>query len=81
MSVSFDLTGKVAVITGGAGILCSEMARQLAESGVSVAILDLFGDKAEKVAEEITAKGGRAIGVQADVLDKNSLINASDSVL
>jgi len=81
MSVSFDLTGKVAVITGGAGILCREMARQLAESGVSVAILDLFGDKAEKVAEEITAKGGRAIGVQADVLDKNSLINARDRVL
>jgi NAD(P)-dependent dehydrogenase (short-subunit alcohol dehydrogenase family) len=48
MSVSFDLSGKAAVITGGAGILCSEMARQLAQRGVNVAILDLFGDKAEE---------------------------------
>ena len=60
MSVSFDLAGKVAVITGGAGILCSEMARQLGARGVSVAVLDIFGDKAEKVAADITSAGGKA---------------------
>ena len=81
MSVSFDLTGKVAVITGGGGILCSEMARQLAERGVSVAVLDLAADKAEAVASEITAKGGKAIAVQTDVLDKDSIIRAKDIVL
>ena len=57
MSVSFDLTGKVAVITGGGGILCSEMARQLAERGVNVAVLDLAADKAEAVASEDHCQG------------------------
>ena len=81
MSVSFDLSGKAAVITGGAGILCSEMARQLAQRGVNVAILDLFGDKAEEVAEDINAAGGKAIGIQCDVLDKDSIIAARARVL
>ena len=39
--VSFDLSGNVAVITGGAGILCSAMAKGLAEAGAQIAVLDL----------------------------------------
>jgi len=79
--VSFDLKGKTAVITGGAGILCSEMARQLAEVGVKVAVLDINGEKARQVAGEIQEAGGCAIGVEANVLDKDSLIRAKDAVL
>lgn len=50
-----DLTGKVAVVTGGGGILCSVMAKSLAASGAKVAILDLKEEAAAKVADEIVA--------------------------
>lgn len=79
--VNFSLNGKVAVITGGAGILCSEMAYEIAESGAKVAVLDLFKDKADLVADRINSKGGTAIGVGANVLDKNSLEDAKNEVL
>ena len=42
---SFDLSDKVAVITGGGGVLCGTMARALAEHGVRVAVLDLKNDE------------------------------------
>ena len=71
-----DLTGKVAVVTGGGGILCSVMSKALAKSGASVAILDLREEAAQKVADEITADGGKAIGVAANVLDPESLAKA-----
>lgn len=81
MSINFDLSGKVAVITGGAGILCGEMSRQLGSLGVKVAVLDLDGDKAKKVADDIVAAGGDAIGVKVDVLSKESLEAARDTIL
>ena len=68
-----DLTGKVAVVTGGGGILCSVMAKSLAASGAKVAILDLKQEAAEKVAGKINANGGSAIGIAANVLDIESL--------
>ena len=68
-----DLTGKVAVVTGGGGILCSVMAEALAEAGAKVAILDLREDAAAKVADRINANGGCAIGIGANVLDPASL--------
>lgn len=81
MSQLFDINGKVAVITGAAGILCSEMARGLAREGVKVAALDINHERAKAVAEEIRAAGGTAIAVQVDVLDRKSLENARDVVL
>ena len=75
-----DLTGKTAVVTGGGGILCSVMAKALAASGAKVAILDLKEDAAVKVADEIVADGGRAIGVAANVLDLDSLKKAEAAV-
>lgn len=71
-----DLTGKVAVVTGGGGILCSVMAKSLAEAGAKVAILDLKEEAAKKVADEIVKAGGKAIGVAANVLDLESLKKA-----
>lgn len=73
---NIDLSGKVAVITGGAGVLCSEFAAAIAETGASVAILDLNDDAAKAIAEKINADGGRAIGICTNVLDKKSLENA-----
>ncbi len=75
-----DLTGKVAVVTGGGGILCSVMAKALAASGAKVAILDLKAEAAQKVADEIVADGGMAIGVAANVLDLESLKKAEAEV-
>ena len=75
-----DLTGKVAVITGGGGILCSVMAKALAKAGAKVAILDLRAEAAEQVANEIVADGGTAIGLSANVLDLASLQEAEAKI-
>ncbi len=77
----FDVEGKVAVITGGGGILCGTMARGLAKAGVKVAILDINKDAAQAVADEIVAEGGEAIGVYANVLDKDALAVSAKEVL
>ncbi len=68
-----DLKGKTAVVTGGGGILCASFSKALAECGARVAVLDLNKEKSEKVAQEINASGGTAIGIQVNVLDKESL--------
>ena len=75
-----DLNGKVAVVTGGGGILCSVMAKSLAEAGAKVAILDLKEEAAKKVADDIVKAGGKAIGVAANVLDIESLKKAEATV-
>ena len=71
-----DLSEKVAVVTGGGGVLCSSFSEALAECGASVAVLDLNLDAAEAVAEKIRANGGKAIAVKADCLSKDSLVEA-----
>ena len=67
------LNGKVAVVTGGGGVLCGVMAKALAKAGAKVAILDLRAEAAEAVAEEIRAEGGIAMGLSANVLELASL--------
>ncbi|HBN82410.1 MAG TPA: D-mannonate oxidoreductase [Clostridiales bacterium] len=79
--VSFDISGKVAVVTGGAGILCSAMSIKLAEFGAKVAVLDLFKDKAQEVADGIVANGGDAIAVECNVLNKESIEKACKEVM
>lgn len=77
----FNLKGKVAVVTGGAGIICSTMAKSLAAQGVKTVILDLNKDAAVKVAMEIEKEtGSPCIGVAASVLDKGSLENAKKEI-
>jgi len=77
----FDISGQVVVITGGGGVLCGTFARGLAKAGARVAILDILPEAAQKVADEINATGGVAVAIQADVLDKGSLMKAADQVL
>lgn len=74
------LNAKVAVITGGGGILCSSMAKELARQGMKVAILDLRLESAQKVADEIIEAGGTALAVECNVLDIESVKQAEEIV-
>ena len=76
-----DLQGKVAVITGGAGVLCREFAKALAQCGAKVAILNRTLAKAEQVAEDIRAQGFEAAAFQVDVTNKESVELAHQAVL
>ncbi len=74
------LSGKVAVVTGGGGVLCSAMSKALAQHGARVAVLDLNPEAAEKVAAEIRASGGEAIALGADVLSRQSLQQTAERI-
>ncbi len=76
-----DLKDKVCVVTGGAGVLCGEMADALAECGAKVAILSLGQEDCDAKAKSINDKGGQAIGIHTNVLDKESLKNAHEIIL
>lgn len=75
-----SLKNKVAVITGGGGVLCSGFAKTLAKQGVKVAVLDLNEAAAQAVADDIVKDGGTAIAVGCNVLDSESMKNARDIV-
>ena len=77
----FTLTGKVAAVTGGGGVLCGAMSRALGRLGVKVAVLDILEDAAQEVVDDIVDEGGEAIVVRCDVLDRASLEAARDAVL
>ena len=66
-----DLSGKVAVITGAGGVLCSHFALVLARAGASVALLDRDLERSRAHAESIRAEGGIAEAFRCDVLDKS----------
>lgn len=68
-----DLSGKVAVVTGAGGVLCSMFAEALAETGAKIALLDLNEEAAKSYADQINQKGGTAKGYACNVLDKASI--------
>ena len=76
-----DLRGKVAVVTGGAGVLCSEFVRALAQCGAKVAILNRTLSKGEALAEEVRAAGGEAMAFSCNVTDTESVKAAHEAVL
>lgn len=71
---------KTIVLTGAGGVLCSTMAKALAKQGNRIAVLDLREEAANKIAQEIKDEGGVAIGVAANVLEKDSLEKAKQIV-
>jgi NAD(P)-dependent dehydrogenase (short-subunit alcohol dehydrogenase family) len=77
----FRLSGKVAAVTGGGGVLCGAMSRALGRVGVKVAVLDLIPEAAQKVTDDVVTAGGEAIAVKCDVLDKASIEAACETVL
>ncbi|HRR17105.1 MAG TPA: SDR family oxidoreductase [Bacteroidales bacterium] len=77
MNNLLNVKDKIAVITGGAGVICSNMARALAAQGVKTVILDLNGEAARSIAEEIENEFKvSSLGLSANVLDKDSLVKA-----
>ena len=76
-----DLRGKVAVVTGGAGVLCSEFVRALAQCGAKVAILNRTLSKGEALAEEVRQNGGEAMAFSCNVTDSESVKAAHEAVL
>ena len=76
-----DLTGKVAVVTGAGGVLCSAFSKVLARAGAKVALLDLNEEAAQQFAGEITAEGGVAKAYKCNVLDKDMCCAVASQVL
>ena len=78
----FDFTGKVAVVTGGSGVLCGTLALALGRQGAAVVVVGHTRmDRAQEVADQIAAQGGQAMAVQADVLDKRSIVTLAERVV
>ncbi len=77
----FDVTDKVAVVTGGTGVLGGEMARALAAAGARVGILGRREEMAQRVVAQIEAAGGQAVALPADVLDEAQLVAARETLL
>ena len=81
IKAAFDFSNKVAVITGGGGVLCSTIGRQLAACGATVAVVDLNVTAAAEVCRTITQEGGAAVALEANVLDKKSLTTLAETVV
>lgn len=81
LSLKPDLNDKVAVVTGGAGVLCREFAKALAMCGAKVAVAGRTLERVEKVAAEICNMGGNAIAVQIDVTNKSAVKEAHKEIL
>ncbi len=77
----FGLKSKVAIVTGGTGVLGSAMCKSMAKAGAAVVILGRRKEAADNLAKEIIRSGGNAIGVSADVLNKQQLEDAKKLVL
>ena len=79
--IDTDLTGKVAVVTGAGGILCSQMAKVLARAGAKVALINRSVESINQYAAEINEEGGIARAYQANVLDRIGLEEVAAKVL
>ena len=77
----FNLAGKVALVTGGAGLLGSEFCLTLAQAGAQVVVVDLNGSAAEKVRQELAKAGFTAMTVATDITDPQAVAVMQSAVL
>ena len=81
LPLNIDYTGKVVVITGAGGLICSAMARAFAQSGAKVAALDLNEEAVKALADELCAEGFTCRGYKANVLDPDMLAAVHEQVV
>ncbi|MEJ2052399.1 MAG: SDR family oxidoreductase [Calditrichaceae bacterium] len=77
----FDIKDRVAVLSGGGGILAGEMAKGLLNSGAKVVLLDINKDNLDKKVKELKQTDHEIIGLQCDVLDEEKLRNVNNEIL
>jgi NAD(P)-dependent dehydrogenase (short-subunit alcohol dehydrogenase family) len=77
----FRLEGKVAVLTGGGGVLASEIGSGLSQAGVKIVFLDINEEAAKVAAQKINEQGGEAIGLKTNVLDMDALRQTSEEII
>lgn len=79
---TFDLTGRVAIITGGAGLLGVQHAQAIARAGGSPVLMDISHERAEKYARELSAAFAvPALGIACDITDRDALVAARSEIL
>lgn len=77
----FEISGKVAVVTGGGGVLGGSIARSLIEAGAKVAILDIREEQINNRVKELEGLGGQAIGISGSVLNMQELQQAREAII
>lgn len=77
----FCIEGKVAIVTGGYGVLGGSISRHLAEQGADVVILGRNDDKGNALVKEINENGGKSLFIKCDVMDENQLIESREKIL
>ena len=77
----FDLTGKVALVTGGAGLLGAEFCQTLAQAGAAVAVVDVNTVAAQKIARDLSGCGYQALAVPTDITDPAAVQSMRDTIL
>jgi NAD(P)-dependent dehydrogenase (short-subunit alcohol dehydrogenase family) len=77
----FDLTGRVAIVTGGIGLLGTEFCRTLAEAGAAVAVVDLNAEKCAAVAADLAGAGYKALGLATDITSPESVSAMVEKVI
>lgn len=81
LPLNVDLCGKVAVVTGAGGVICSYMSEVMAAAGAKVALLDINENASKAVVNKINADGGVAISICCDVLNSESIKAAHKIIL
>ena len=77
----FCIEGKVAIVTGGYGVLGGSISRHLAEQGANIVILGRNEDKGNTLVKEINENGGKSLFIKCDVMDENQLIESREKIL